>query len=146
MATGKELMLGLDFNNLNWFAILVCVVVGQGFLTLWFVALFGEPWAQAYGATDKKQHTAEIPGYTYGIGLACTVLLTLGLAGVQQGMGVKSLGAGLTFGLFVALTFCIATALPGYAFLKRWSAFLLAIGSQTVLIVILSVILAVWQS
>lgn len=134
-----------NFAALNWFAVVLCIVVGQGFLTVWFFALFGDPWAKAYGATDKAQHTKEIPGYTYGIGLACMILLTTGLALLQQGVGVRTAGDGVIFGLFVALTICVATALPGYAFLKRWPAFFLAIGSQTVLIVILSTILAAWQ-
>ncbi len=134
----------LNFASLNWLAILVCVIVGQVFLTIWFVVLFGEPWAKAYGVADKRQHTKEIPGYTYGIGLACMVLLSLGLAIMQQNLGIQTVSGGLILGLFTAVHFCLATALPGYAFLKRWRAFFLAIGSQTVLILILSLILAVW--
>lgn len=134
-----------NLGSLNWFAILACVVVGQVFLTVWFLVLFGEPWAKAYGAADKQQHTKEIPGYTYAIGAACVLLLSLGLAVLQQNLGIQTVGGGLMLGLVIALHFSIATALPGYAFLKRWNAFFLAIGSQTILIVILSVILAVWQ-
>ncbi|MEM7446425.1 MAG: DUF1761 domain-containing protein [Pseudomonadota bacterium] len=135
----------LNFADLNWIAIIVCVVVGQVFLTVWFLVLFGEPWAKAYGAADKKAHAKEIPGYTYAIGLACMVLLTLGLAVLQRSLAVASIGDGLALGLFVAVCFSIATALPGYAFLRRWSAFFLAIGAQLVLILILSAILAAWQ-
>jgi len=138
-------MMEMNFDSLNWFAILVCVVIGQAFLTVWFLALFGEPWAKAYGAADKKAHANEVPGYTYAIGLVCMILLTLGLAVLQRGLAVASLGDGLTLGLFVSVSFCIATALPGYAFLRRWSAFFLAIGAQVVLIMILSAILSVWQ-
>lgn len=137
--------MNINFGDLNWLALLACVIVGQAFLTIWFLVIFAEPWAKAYGATDKKQHTSEIPGYTYGIGLACMILLTFGLAVLQQAMGIATLGAGISFGLFMAITLTVATALPGYAFLKRWNAALLAIGSQTVLIVILSSILAVWH-
>lgn len=135
----------LNFGNLNWLAIIACIIVGQIFLTIWFLVIFGEPWAKAYGAADKKQHTAEIPSYTYGIGLACMILLSLGLALFQQAIGVDTLEAGISFGIMIALFFVIATALPGYAFQKRWPAAILAIGSQTVLIIILSIILAVWQ-
>lgn len=137
--------MGIDYSNLNWPAIGVCVVVGQIFLTIWFVAIFGEPWARAYGAADKAQHTKEVPGYTYAIGLVCMILLTIGIAALQRSLGVTGAAAGLTFGVLVALHFCIATALPGYAFLKRWNAFYLAIGSQTSAILIVSLILAVWQ-
>lgn len=135
----------MNLDGVNWLAIVACVVIGQIFLTVWFLVLFGEPWAKAYGATDKQAHAKEIPGYTYGVGLVCMILLTLGLAVLQRGLAVASLGDGLMVGLFVSVTFCIATALPGYAFLRRWSAFFLAIGAQIVLIMILSAILAVWQ-
>ncbi len=134
-----------DFGGLNWLAILVSVIVGQVFLTVWFAVIFADPWAKAYGAADKAEHTKQIPGYTYGVGLACMILLTIGLALLQQGLGVTTFGAGLGSGLMVAICFGVATALPGYAFLKKWDAALLAIGSQVVLILILSVILAVWQ-
>jgi len=54
-------------------------------------------------------------------------------------------GAPWAKAFFITLFFCIATALPGYAFLKRWNAFILAIGSQSALILIISVILAIWK-
>ena len=127
-------------------AILACVGVGQVFLTLWFVVLFGEPWARVYGAADRKQHTREIPGYTYAIGAACVLLLAVGLATLQVGFGVQTVAGAVGLGLFVAVVFAVATALPGYAFLKRWRAFALAVGSQASLIVVLSLVLALWPS
>lgn len=136
----------LNFDSLNGLAIAACVVVGQVYLTVWFVVIFGERWAKEYGAKDRKQHTAEVPGYTYGIGLLCVVLLTLGLALLQAALKVQSISGGLTLGLFVALNFCVATAVPGYAFLKRWTACLIAVGSQSTLIVLLSLILSAWSS
>ena len=137
--------MGLWNTDFNWLEVIACVVIGQIFLTIWFFAIFGEPWARAYGAADKAQHTKEIPGYTYAIGLICMILLVIGLASLQSALGVTTLGQGLALGLFVAIHFAIATAVPGYAFLKRWSACVLAVGSQTVLILLLSVILALWS-
>lgn len=134
----------IDFGSVNWLAIAACVVVGQVLLTVWFVALFGAPWAKEYGVADQKQHTKEIPGYTYAIGAACVLLLSVGMATLQAKLGVEGVGQGIFFGLFIALHFSIATALPGYAFLKRYRAFALALGSQTLLIVVLSTILALW--
>lgn len=133
----------LDLAGINWLAVLVCIIVGQIVLTVWFAVVFADPWARAYGVADKKQHTAEVPMYTYGIGLACTIALTMGLAILQKNLGVTTLGGGLSSGIFVALMFCVATALPGYAFLRRWSAFVLAIAAQVVVILIVSVILSV---
>ncbi|NKB99429.1 MAG: DUF1761 family protein [Pseudomonadales bacterium] len=128
----------------SWLAVLVCVVVGQILLTLWFTVFFGEPWARAYGAKDRAEHTKEIPPYTYAFGLFATLALTLGLAVLQQRLGVESLAGGLELGLLVAVCFCVATGLPGYAFLKKWDAFAIAISSQVVLILVISSILALW--
>lgn len=137
--------MNLNFESINWLAVGVCVVVGQIFLTLWFTALFGNPWAKTYGVEDKKQHTAEVPGYTYAIGLICTALLTIAIATIQATAGINTFGHGIQFGLFIAFFICIPTALPGYAFLKRWNAFILAAGSQASVTVIISSVLSVWK-
>ena len=133
------------FSSFNWLAILVCLIFGQAFLSLWFIALFGDPWAKEYGVENKKQHTSEIPGYTYAIQALCTFLLIIGMANFQRALSIDTFGEGVTFGLFVALFFGWAMALPGYVFLKRWNAFWLAMGSQAVMVVVISIILAVWQ-
>ena len=137
--------MNLDFSSLNWLAIGTCMVFGQAFLSVWFIVLFGTPWAREYGVQDKKQHTKEIPGYTYGVQALCTFLLVLGLALMQSLIGVATLKSGVLFGLFVAVFYVIATALPGYIFLKRMNAFLMAMGSQAILILVSSTILAVWK-
>ncbi len=136
--------MSLSFSDLNWIAILVCIVVGQGVLTLWFTVLLGEPWARAYGAESRAQHTKEVPPQSYAIGLAGVILVSIGTAVLQKALGVAGFGAGLAFGLFMALFYCVAAILPGYAFLKRLDGGLIAAGSQAVLVVIVSVILALW--
>lgn len=135
----------LNLSSINWYAVVACIVFGQAFLSLWFIVLFGAPWAKEYGVEDKKQHAKEIPGYTYGIQAACTLLLTLGLAFGQAMLNITTFSQGLTLGLFIVLFYSISTALPGYIFLKRMKAFWIAVGSQGVLTVVISIVLAVWQ-
>ncbi len=137
----------MEFNlsSINWYAVIACVVFGQAFLSLWFIALFGTPWAKEYGVADKKQHTKEIPGYTYAIQALSTFLLIIGIAVIQGALSIDTFQEGLIFGLWVVLCFSWATALPGYIFLKRWNAFFIAMGSQAVLTIIVSIILALWQ-
>ncbi len=135
----------LDFSAINWLSIVVCFVVGQIFLTLWFSVFFGEPWAKAYDpAKNKKEHTKEIPGYTYAFGAVCTFLLTLGLELFQIAFGVDDLGSGLQLGVIISVFFIIATMLPGYAFLRRWNALRLSLGSQVFVTLIISAILGAW--
>lgn len=130
--------------DINWVAVVACVVIGQVFLTLWFAVVFARPWAIAYGVADPKDHTRAIPLYTYAMGAGCVLLLSIGLNLLQSKLGVTTVLGGLGLGAFVAIFFMGATALPGYAFLKRWRAFALAIGSQAALILILSAVLSVW--
>lgn len=139
--------MNLPFDEINWLAILACVVAGQIVLTIWFVALFGEPWARAYGgsAMTKSQHTKEIPGYTYAIGALCVLALSLGISLLQAALEVADVGGALTLALLLGVTIFGAMAMPAYAFLKRWSAFWIGAGSQLVLICIVSIILALWQ-
>jgi hypothetical protein len=139
--------MNLSFASINWLAILACVVAGQVILTVWFVALFAKPWAVAYGGegTTPKQHTQAVPGYTYGIGAVCVLLLSLGVSVLQTALGVNSVGDALQLGLFLALSIFVAMAMPAYAFLRRWSAWFISAGSQITLICVLSVILALWR-
>ena len=137
--------MNLDFSSLNWLAIGTCLIFGQVFLSVWFIVLFGTPWAKEYGVQDKKQHAKEIPGYTYGVQVLCTFLLIVGLALMQSLLGIQTLGSGFLFGLYVAVFYALATALPGYIFLKRINAFAMALGSQTILILVASTILALWN-
>lgn len=137
----------MDFNlsAINWAAVAASVVAGQIISTVWFVALFGEPWAREYGAADKKAHTQDIPGYTYGVQLMCTVVLVLSLALFQRWLAVDTVGEALGSALFVIAGFSVATGLPGQAFLKRWRVAVIAYGSQAAMILGISLILALWR-
>ena len=135
----------VSWSGINWWAILASVVAGQVIATVWFVVLFGEPWAEEYGAKDKKQHTKEVPGYTYGVQVLCTIVLVLSLAILQQWLSVDSLMEALQLGVLVAVGFRVATGVPGQAFLKRWRVAAIAFGCQAAMIVAISVILGVWR-
>ena len=134
----------LTLSGINWFAVLASIAAGQVISTVWFVVLFGEPWAREYGAADKKQHTAEVPGYTYAVQALCTVALVLPLAMMQQWLSVGSLTDALKLGFLVAVGFCIATSVPGQAFLKRWRVAAIALGCQATMTIAISLILGVW--
>ena len=131
-------------SDINVLAVIVSIVAGQILSTLWFTVLFGEPWAKEYGADSRQQHTSEIPGYTYGVQLLCTVVLTLSLAVLHRMVGVASLTDGLGIGLFVAIGFNVTNLLPGQAFLKRWRVAAITAGNQSAMIIVISAILAAW--
>lgn len=134
----------IEFAALNWWGVLVGVIAGQVVSTIWFVVLFGEPWAREYGASSKQEHTKEVPPYTYGVGLLCTVLLVLSLALLQKALAITTVAGALHLGIFVSVGFCIATGVPGQAFLRRWRVALIAYGSQTAMILVISTVLALF--
>ena len=138
--------MGFQLGKLNWVAVVAAVVVGQILSTVWFVALFGEAWAQQYGVASAAEHTAQIPPYTYAVGLLCTTLLTLGIAMLQRMVGVSSVADGLKLGLFIAVLLSLATLLPGQMFLGRFTVFLIAGGSQLVMILGISAVLAAFPA
>ena len=133
--------MSLNFADLNWVAILVCVIVGQVLLTLWFTVIFGDPWAKAYGAASRAEHTKAVPPWTYGIGLAGVILVTVGTALLQAVLGVTGLGGGLGLGLFLAVFIVVAAIVPGYAFLRKLDGGVIAAGSQAMLVIVVSAIL-----
>ncbi len=131
---------------LNWMAVVAGIIGAQVISTVWFVVLFGDPWAKEYGAESKQQHTKEIPPYIYGVQLLCTIALVVTLALLHQALGVNSLVGALGIGLLVSVGFCIATGLPGQAFLKRWRVAAIALGSQVAMIMGASLILGAWPA
>ena len=135
----------LAFGQISWLAVLACVVVGQIWLTLWFVVLFGEPWARAYGGEGmtKAQHTKEVPMYTYGIGAGCVFALALGLSLLHAALGIDGVGGALQLAALICVTIFVPMAMPAYAFLRRWNAFVIGAGSQITLVFLLSLVLAV---
>ncbi len=137
----------MEFNlsDFNWGAIAASVLAAQGIATVWFVVLFGEPWAKEYGAPNKRQHTQEVPLYTYAVQVLCTAVLVLSLAVLHRWLAIDSVSEAVALGLFVSVGFCVATGLPGQAFLKRWRVALMAYGCQTTMILGISVILGAWR-
>ena len=135
----------LSLSGINWLAVGVSIVAGQIISTVWFVVLFAQPWAREYGAENAKQHTKEIPGYTYAVQIACTATMVVALAVLHRAVGVRSIGDAVALGLLVAIGFCIATGVPGQAFLKRWRVAAIAFGCQATMLVAVSVILGAWR-
>ena len=114
-------------------------------LAAWFVVLFGEPWAREYGAESRQAHTADIPGYTYGVQALCTALQVVTLVLVHRALGIAGIGDALLLGVLIAIGFCVANILPGQAFLKRWRVAAITAGCQSAMILAFSIILGGWQ-
>ena len=134
-----------SFDGINWLAVFASLVLGQVISTLWFTVIFGEPWAQEYGAQSRAAHTKEVPPWTYGVQALCTLTLVICLALFQRWLQVETLSAALISGAFVAVGFCVVNIIPGQAFLKRWRVAAITAGCQTTMILATSALLGVWR-
>jgi len=137
----------MSFNtdSLQWLPIGISFVAGQIFLTVYFTAIFGERWALAYGPNKTpKEHTREVPKYTYAIGAASCFGVALTVALLQAGLAVDGISGALELGALLSVGLVAATITPGYAFLRRWDAYWLAVGSQIALVLLVSAIIGGW--
>lgn len=137
--------MNFDFSALNWGALLASVAAAQVVSTLWFVVLFGEPWAAEFGVKSKKEHAAAVPPYTYGVQVLCTIVSVVALALLHQALGVANIGEALGVGAFVIVGFVLSNGLPGQAFLKRWRVAALSLGCQATMILTVSIVLGLWR-
>ena len=137
--------MALDFSGIHWLAVLISFIAGQAISTVWFVLLFGEPWAKEYGASSRQEHTSAVPGYTYAVQALCTLVLVISMALLQEWLFVDTMGEALWLGVFVAVGLVVANGIPGQAFLRRWRVAGIAFGCQSVMVMAISLTLGLWQ-
>jgi hypothetical protein len=99
-------MLTINWNEINWLAVLVA---GFGTFMLggaWYTALFGKAWQSAHGFTEETVRQAQAkmnPAKFFGGMLICYLLVALGFAIVAQWCGVHTLGTGAGLGLILGV-------------------------------------------
>lgn len=93
--------------QISWLAVLVASVGLMALGALWFVALFGGPYAIALGRTDLKEHK---PTPLFFIGpFLCGAVVTIANASLMHVLNVTSYGSALAFGSVVGLGYLVPT-------------------------------------
>ncbi|MGW1346595.1 DUF1761 domain-containing protein [Kribbella sp. NPDC002412] len=134
-------------GDLNWLAVVVCVVVYFGIGGLWFAPVaFGKQWQEAIGWTEADQERAT-PAVMYVVPLLTCLVTTVALAMVAEASGTDTFGEGVVLGIVAGLLL-VAPALYVTGFFdprkpkpQTWIG--ITAGYHVVSILVIAVILAV---
>jgi len=142
----------MSLNSVNWFAVLVCVVVSMVSGSIWYhPKTFFMIWWHAIGKTDK-----DVPGagsnmaLTWGLTLLSSlvqaVFMSLMVTALGSLMGGVTLVTGAETGFllwlgFIAPTYLVNKLFAGHGF-KVWA---IEVGNHLVNFVIFGAILGAWR-
>ncbi|MFD3266516.1 DUF1761 domain-containing protein [Phenylobacterium ferrooxidans] len=79
------------FKNINWIAILICVVLLEALGFLWYGPVLGEAWSAAYRDSIGREPDMSNIVVTQSLGVVNTLILVVGLAWVFARTGINSL-------------------------------------------------------
>ena len=141
------------FNDANWIAVLVSLIIAVVLGTLWYGPLFGKKWMKLMGISQKQVADAKKKGaiksgmaLSYLIMMISTVIMICVLGLFLQMTGTAGTIEGAMIGFWVWLGF-MATVSTGQVTWegKPWSLWLINNGYQLVNMLIIGAILGTWQ-
>jgi hypothetical protein len=132
--------------SINWFAVLVSLVVNMIIGALWYGPLFGKPWMKELGLTMEDVEDTSGMGAAYGLAIFNSFVMAFVLANVITWAGVSGVISGALLGLVIWVGFTGFTFATTHAFEGR-SLRLWAINSGMYLagLLVIGGILAGWQ-
>ena len=110
-----------NFNDFNYWAIIVAVIFNQLLGAAWYAA-FAKPWMAGVGRTKKDIEAMKgtpRQWYPYLISTGASILSVSTLALLISSLGINSALGGLSLGLLVATGFILAANGTNYAFEGR---------------------------
>ena len=129
--------------DVNWLAIIVCVVVNMIIGAAWF-GVFANPWMEGIGKT-REEIQANQGWQPYAVALLNSFLMAFVLANVLAWIDDFSLVNGLLAGLITWLGFTGFTFASNHAFEGRpASLWLINSGSYLVGLLVIGAILGIW--
>ncbi len=141
----------MDFSNINWLAVLVCVVVSMVSGSIWYnPKTFFDIWWTGIGKPEGERPGTENMGLTWGLTILSSFVQAVFMALMVNVMGSVSGGATLVSGAttgfllwlgFVAPTYLVNKLFAGHG-LKVWA---IEVGNHLVNFVLFGAILGAWR-
>jgi len=138
----------MDFSNINWLAVIVCVVVAMVSGFIWYhPSVFFKPWWRGIGKEGTDMGNANPVIYVFTIIAAFVEAVSVALMlNVMDVMGSNSIAGGLGVGFmlwlgFVAPTNLVNKLFAGHGF-KVWA---IEAGNHLVNLLLFGAILAIWH-
>jgi len=138
----------MDFSNVNWLAVIVCVVVAMVSGFIWYhPAVFFKAWWKGIGKGDTDQGDPNPIIYIFTIIAAFVEAVSVSLMlNVMDVMGSNTVAGGMGVGFmlwlgFVAPTNLVNKLFAGHGF-KVWA---IEAGNHLVNLLLFGAILAAWR-
>jgi hypothetical protein len=134
----------IAFPHLNYLAIIVATLVGFALGGLWYSpAMFARPWVAAIGKTREELGS---PARAMGIAIITSFITALALALMLTKVTPVTWMSGLKVGLLAGVGIYTVTAWSDSKFTgANPTVVWIGVGYRTVMMVLMSLILAAWQ-
>ena len=140
----------MDFDSINWLAVLVCVVVSMIVGGLWFSPMgFYPAWWKAIGKTEKDAPGMTNMGMVWGLTVLASFVQAVFMALMVNAMGSitggATLASGAMVGFFLWLGFVAPSSLTNKLFAGQLQAWVYEAGNHLVTFVLFGAILGAWR-
>lgn len=135
----------MDMSNINWLAVIVCVVVAMISGFIWYhPAVFFKPWWRGIGKEGQATGNPNPIIYVFTILAAFVEAVSVGL--LLNVMGSNTLAAGLGAGFMLWLGFVAPTNLVNKLFAGHgFTVWAIEAGNHLLNLMLFGAILAVWR-
>lgn len=139
----------MEFNDINYLAVLVAGFVNFAIGALWYTVLFGKVWQKESGITQEMAASTGTAGMvtTMGSSFILMTVMALGLAMILSAqVGLMDLMAGLKTGLMAGVMFCAASIGINYLYQRKsMKLFIIDALYQVLYMGISGAILGMWR-
>jgi len=136
----------MDFNSINWLAVVVCVVVSMVSGSLWFnPKTFYPAWWRAIGRSESDAPGIQNMGMVWGLTILSSFVQAASIALMINTMGSMTLGSGVMAGFMLWLGFVATTSLTNKLFAGQLKAWVLEQGNHLINFLLFGAILGVWH-
>lgn len=134
----------LDFNGINWIAVIVATVVSFGLGGLWYSPiLFAKEWTKLINKSEADLKEGAVPGYVASVVLA--LIEATFLAALIKSLNVTSVEQGCLLGIMIWVGFVGPTSLIGTIFKgERKKLWAIDFGYHLVTLAVMGAIIAWW--
>ena len=116
-AAGESMMSGMNFGEINWWAVLVAALAVFMLGGVWYTALFGKLWVRLNGYSEEKVKEMQAkrpPPMFFGIMMGSYLLLAVVVALLITGFHTNSTRQGALLGFLLWLGPAAAIGLTGF--------------------------------
>lgn len=136
----------MNFSDVNWLAVLACVVVSMIVGSVWFnPKTFYPAWWKAIGRSEGDQPGMQNMGMTWGLTVLASFAQAVAMWFMTDTMGVSSWSGGMMAGFMLWLGFVAPASLTNKLFAGQLKAWVIEAGNHLVTYLLFGAIMGAWH-